>query len=97
MIKSKRSEIPELDLPKHIVNGNTLKQSHSDNSQFENSNFNVKPEYNGLRIPLTRERLIDVLNQTDGNKAKTARILGVSRATLYRFIKKYPDLKEKYE
>jgi DNA-binding NtrC family response regulator len=38
---------------------------------------------------LTREALINALRQTDGNKAKTARILKMSRATLYNKIKEF--------
>ncbi|MBW2181680.1 MAG: helix-turn-helix domain-containing protein, partial [Deltaproteobacteria bacterium] len=31
------------------------------------------------------------LKQTGGNKAKAARLLGVGRATLYRFLADYPE------
>ena len=34
------------------------------------------------------------LKKTGGNKAKAARILGVGRATLYRFLDKNPDAKD---
>lgn len=34
-------------------------------------------------------RIITVLRQTDGNKAKTARLLGIDRSTLYRKMKQY--------
>ncbi|MBS3759171.1 MAG: sigma 54-interacting transcriptional regulator [Desulfobacterales bacterium] len=37
------------------------------------------------------ETVQDVLDKTAGNKAMAARRLGVGRATLYRFIKEYPD------
>jgi len=33
----------------------------------------------------------DALIRSGGNKAKAARLLGVGRATLYRFLKSYPD------
>lgn len=33
----------------------------------------------------------DALEQTAGNKTKAARLLGVGRATLYRFINEHPD------
>jgi len=36
-----------------------------------------------------RERILSVLNETGGNRSETARILGVSRATLYNKIKEY--------
>ncbi|RLB80067.1 MAG: hypothetical protein DRH15_08030, partial [Deltaproteobacteria bacterium] len=32
------------------------------------------------------------LKQTGGNKAKAARLLGVGRATLYRFLSDFPEL-----
>ncbi|MDX2440585.1 MAG: sigma 54-interacting transcriptional regulator [Desulfobacterales bacterium] len=42
---------------------------------------------------------IDAVNKalikTGGNKAKTARLLGVGRATLYRFFKDHPEIIEK--
>jgi len=42
------------------------------------------------RTILTAEAVQAVLRQTDGNKAKAARVLGVARATLYRFLKNMP-------
>jgi transcriptional regulator of acetoin/glycerol metabolism len=42
---------------------------------------------------MTREeeekRILEVLEQTDWNKAKSARLLGISRKTLYQKIRKY--------
>lgn len=43
-----------------------------------------------------REELLDALEKTDWNKAKTARLLGVSRPTLYRKLEKY-DLDQPYD
>ena len=34
----------------------------------------------------------DAIRKTGGNKAKAAKLLGVGRATLYRFINAYPDV-----
>lgn len=36
-----------------------------------------------------KDQLIQILNQTGGNKAKAARLLGMDRSTLYRKIKRY--------
>jgi transcriptional regulator of acetoin/glycerol metabolism len=44
---------------------------------------------------LERERLIRILRQTGGNQSETARLLGVSRVTVWKRIKKYAiDLKK---
>ncbi len=41
---------------------------------------------------LTAEAVKSALVKTGGNKAKAAKLLGVGRATLYRFLNDYPDL-----
>jgi len=38
------------------------------------------------------DRVVSALKQTGGNKAKAARLLGVGRATLYRFLADYPEI-----
>jgi PAS domain S-box-containing protein len=38
---------------------------------------------------VVREDVLSALGRTDGNKAKAARLLGVNRATLYRYLKKF--------
>jgi len=40
---------------------------------------------------LDPEGVRTALTQTGGNKAKAARLLGVGRATLYRFLAELPD------
>jgi DNA-binding NtrC family response regulator len=37
------------------------------------------------------DRVRSALKQTGGNKAKAARLLGVGRATLYRFLADFPE------
>jgi DNA-binding protein Fis len=41
---------------------------------------------------LTLEGVRSTLIKTGGNKAKAAKLLGVGRATLYRFLGEYPEL-----
>ncbi len=41
---------------------------------------------------LNRDSLLDALEKTRGNKLQAAKILGVGRATLYRFLKEHPDI-----
>jgi transcriptional regulator with PAS, ATPase and Fis domain len=38
---------------------------------------------------LTRARLVQVLQQEEGNKLRSAKVLGVSRRSLYRLLEKY--------
>jgi PAS domain S-box-containing protein len=46
----------------------------------------------GLSRKLDTESVRAALAQTGGNKAKAARILGVGRATLYRFLADFPNV-----
>jgi len=46
----------------------------------------------GPRRKLDRKTVLDALMRAGGNKAKAARILGVGRATLYRFLSEHPDI-----
>ena len=47
------------------------------------------PGKRGRKEKLHVETVKDALSKTDGNKVRAARLLGVGRATLYRFISKY--------
>lgn len=40
-------------------------------------------------LKISKDILVDILNANRGNKKKTAQILGISRPTLYKFLKKY--------
>lgn len=46
----------------------------------------------GRRSKLVRETVENALARAGWNKAKAARILGVGRATLYRFLEKHPEI-----
>jgi len=46
----------------------------------------------GIKRKLDEESVRTALTQSGGNKAKAARILGVGRATLYRFLHDFPAL-----
>jgi transcriptional regulator with GAF, ATPase, and Fis domain len=44
-----------------------------------------------IRSGLTTDDVRQALVTTDGNRSQAARVLGVSRATLYRFLSAHPD------
>jgi DNA-binding NtrC family response regulator len=50
------------------------------------------PARRGPNRKLDQEAVKSALLRTGGNKARAAKNLGVGRATLYRFLKDYPDL-----
>lgn len=55
------------------------------------SNENLMQQ-RGPSKKLNAETVKNALIQTGGNKAKAARVLGVGRATLYRFLNEHPEL-----
>jgi len=58
---------------------------------MELKNQSILGLFRGASRKLTVENVKTALIKTGGNKAKAARILGVGRATLYRFLADYPD------
>ena len=58
---------------------------------LELKQFTPKNTKRGPSRKLNPLTVKEALIKTGGNRAKAARLLGVGRATLYRFIGKYPD------
>ncbi len=78
VVRSRGSQILPKDLPLEIIQDTVLPQPLQD----------PEPQ---IEMPLTRGKLTEVsvrtaLIKTGGNKSKAARVLGVGRATLYRFL-----------
>lgn len=46
----------------------------------------------GSSRKLDADRVADALSKTGGNKTRAAKLLGVGRATLYRFLGEFPNL-----
>lgn len=55
-------------------------------SDFENREKNISK-----LSDINKELILQTLENTDGNKRKAAQILGISRNTIYRTLKKYND------
>jgi PAS domain S-box-containing protein len=45
------------------------------------------------RSKLQKQAVIDALRASGGNKVKAAKLLGIGRATLYRFLERHPEIK----
>ncbi|MBU1902849.1 MAG: sigma 54-interacting transcriptional regulator, partial [Proteobacteria bacterium] len=68
--------------------GRTIQPSHL---PLELKEWQSKKPIRGHKRKLDPESVRVALTQSGGNKAKAARILGVGRATLYRFLADFPD------
>jgi transcriptional regulator with GAF, ATPase, and Fis domain len=55
-------------------------------------NRDTTPMARRKKNKLDRDSVRDALARTDGNKMHAARILGVGRATLYRFLNRHPEV-----
>jgi DNA-binding NtrC family response regulator len=59
---------------------------------LELKNLDLQQPRRGPNRKLETETVTAALTQTAGNKAKAAKLLGVGRATLYRFLNDHPGL-----
>ena len=71
-----------------LCHGKTILPSHLPSEITEPLNFNESPA-NKKEPSDQTETVVEALNLTDWNKAKTCRLLGISRPELYRLITKY--------
>jgi sigma-54 dependent transcriptional regulator, acetoin dehydrogenase operon transcriptional activator AcoR len=86
VVRSRGSRILPSDLPLEITQGMDL-------------SLRMEEEQTSLEIPVAREKLDSesvtaAIKKAGGNKSKAARILGVGRATLYRFLDRNKDIKK---
>jgi PAS domain S-box-containing protein len=72
--------------------GNTIQP---EDLPLELRNFTVKKPKRGPAVKLDADAVKEALIKTGGNKVRAAKLLGVGRATLYRFLGKYPYIQNK--
>jgi len=70
-----------------LCHGQTIEMNHLPSEVLEYSN--VKSDENKEKAGDERQQILRTLNDTDWNKAKTARLLRMSRPTLYQKISRY--------
>ncbi|MBF0211325.1 MAG: sigma 54-interacting transcriptional regulator [Desulfamplus sp.] len=90
IVRCKQSQIMPSDLPMELRNI-AIEQNIVESKQEEGSNpkSDIAQDYGGK---LDKESVKQALEITGGNKAKAARYLRVGRATLYRFIDRFPEI-----
>jgi len=76
-------QIEPVDLPIEIREPDTIPGSFEIKSSLQDK----KPGF--ARAPLTRETLINLLHAHDWNKAEVARQAGLSRASIWKYMKKW--------
>ena len=90
VVRSRGNKILPSDLPLEITQGRDLMVRAVAKAPELSP---VQPEVLPLKGKLDLESVKIALKKTGGNKSKAARVLGVGRATLYRFLTQYEELK----
>jgi len=86
VVRSRGSEILPSDLPMEITRDKDINFQSSDRPEPQE----IIPAGGKLDIDSVRA----AIKKTGGNKSKAARVLGVGRATLYRFLARNKDIKD---
>ncbi|MBT3386432.1 MAG: sigma 54-interacting transcriptional regulator [Desulfobacula sp.] len=85
VVRSRGNKILPSDLPMEIIKDRDI--------TFQPSNSPKAPEIILTKGKLDIESVKTAIKQTGGNKSKAARVLGVGRATLYRFFARNEEIK----
>ena len=76
-------EIEPADLPLEIREQNTIFK-HLEEESMPDETVPTQPS-----PPLNKERLVELLTSSDWNKAEVARLTGLSRASIWKYMKKW--------
>jgi len=76
-----REQIEPYDLPVE------LRQARYRQLNKEDTNRSVSRPYR--RVKIAKEELLEILNESDWNKAEAARRIGISRTAVWKYMKKY--------
>ncbi|MCK5164809.1 MAG: sigma-54-dependent Fis family transcriptional regulator, partial [Desulfobacula sp.] len=85
VVRSRGNKILPSDLPMEIIRDKDVTQRFSERSHTRQ----IIP----VRGKLDIESVKAAIKKTGGNKSKAARVLGVGRATLYRFLARNEEIK----